>query len=222
MDPWLLAPATAALAVVGVYAYAAAALHAHARLAGTSPPRTLPQAIATGALLPACGCTALPYARRAPHPLRAPFLIAAYAVNPLILLAALLLGGPLAALTTLGLGLAAAALAAHLPAGATPPRARLDDLLLRPRANPLRDALPYAVAYALPALGVGAIAGAATLLPTAFEGALVAPLALLLGPPHRDVAADHGPGFARRLRAVHAAFAASAGAAAALAGAILA
>lgn len=156
--------------------------------------------------MPACGCTALAYARRTPPRLRAPFLVAAYAINPLLLVAAGLLGGWRAALVVLALGLIAALAARALPEGARP-RARLDDLLLRRGASPLRDAAPYTAAYAAPALALGAIVGLAAIAP-AYVGALaIGALALLFGAPHADVAQDHGTRLANGARAIHAAFA---------------
>lgn len=205
----------ATLALLGVYAYAAAALFAHARLAALAPPRSLAHAIAIGALMPACGCTALAYARRAPAEHRAPFLVAAYAVNPLLLLAAAMLAGGWGAVAVLALGLTAALAARAIPAGERP-RARLDDLLLRRGGHPLRDAAPYTMAFAAPALGIGGLLGLATAMPSLVAGLAVGALALLFGPRHRDVAQDHGARFATSVRIVVVAFACASAAAIAL------
>lgn len=214
---WWLAPLAGALLALGlVYAYAAAALWTHGRLATLPAPRTLPGALAAGALVPACGCTALPHARRAPPRLRAPFLLAAYAASPLLLAAAWLLAGAWAALAVLLLALLAAALAALLPAGGTP-RARLEDFLLKRDAAPLRDAATYLPAFGAPAMLVGALVGGARLAHPALAGLALGGLAALLGAPMRDVAQDHGAPFARRLRALHLAFSLLAGLAVALA-----
>lgn len=201
----------ALLALAGVYAYAAAALYAHARLAGLPPPGSLARAVALGALVPACGCTALAYARRAPARLRAPFLVAAYAINPLLVLAAGLVAGWPGALAVAALGvLASFVAAASVPEGERP-RARLDDLLLRRGGSPLRDAGPYAMAFAAPALGIGALIGLVSALPALVGGLAVGGLALLFAAPHRDVAQDHGEAFARGVRFVLAGFALVAG-----------
>ncbi|HUR68458.1 MAG TPA: hypothetical protein VM370_04370 [Candidatus Thermoplasmatota archaeon] len=208
-----------------MYAYAAAALFAHARLSKLAPPRSLAAAIGIGALMPACGCTALAYARRAPPKLRAPFLVAAYAVNPLLLVAAALLRGWQGALAVLALGLAAALVARLVPEGERP-RARLDDLLLRRGASPLRDAAPYTMAFAAPALGIGAAvgmggawiraadkawpaghAGVAQVAPALVGALAVGALALLFAAPYRDVAQDHGGRVARGVWGLQAAFA---------------
>ena len=206
----------ASLAVAAVYAYAVAALAVHHRLARIRAPRTLAHALALGVLVPACGCTALALARRAPPRLRAPFLVAAYAASPLLVAAAWLLAGPAAALAVLGLAVAAGALAHLLPAGDAPPRARLDDLLLPRDARPLRDAAPYALTFGGPALAVGALVGGASLASPWWAGLALTLLALLVAAPARDVALDHGRGFALRLRALHVAFSLAAGAAVAL------
>ena len=207
---WVVVPLAAAGALLAVYLYAVAALLVHARLSTFAPPRHLAHALLVGALVPACGCTALAYARRAPPRLRAPFLVAAYAASPLLLAAAWLLAGPLAALALLALALAAAALARLLPEGDRP-RARLDDLLLRRDARPLRDAAPYLMTFGAPALLVGAAVGGASLAHPALAGLAVAALAALLGAPAADLSQDHGPAFARRLRATHLAFSLVAG-----------
>ncbi|HET6403431.1 MAG TPA: hypothetical protein VFH78_02190 [Candidatus Thermoplasmatota archaeon] len=207
--------AGAALALVGVYAYAAAALWAHARLATLAPPRSLAHALLVGALMPACGCTALAYARRAPERLRAPFLVAAYAANPLLVLAAALIGGWRAAAAVLALALLAALAARALPAGERP-RTRLDDLLLRRDGSPLRDAAPYVAAYAAPALGLGALVGLAAAAPALVGALAVGALALLFAPPHADVAQDHGGRVARGVRGLVVLFALCAAAAVAL------
>ena len=212
---WTLALVGAGLALVGVYAYAAAALWAHARLARLDPPRSLAHALVVGALMPACGCTALAYARRAPERLRAPFLVASYALNPLLVLAAGLVAGWRGAIIVAGLALLASLAASLLPPGERP-RTRLDDLLLRRDASALRDAAPYAAAYAAPAVGVGALVGASSAAPGLLAGAAIAALAFLLAPPHRDIAEDHGPRLARHLRALFALFALAAGALVAL------
>lgn len=198
--------AGALLALVGVYAYAAAALFAHARLARLPPPPSLAAAIAIGALMPACGCTALAYARRAPPTLRASFLVAAYAINPLLVVAAALVAGWQGALAIVALGVAAALVAAWLPTGERP-RARLDDLLLRRGGSPWRDAAPYAMAFAAPALGAGALVGIAEHLGWLFGAIAVGALALAFAAPRRDVAQDHGAPFATRLRVVFVSFA---------------
>lgn len=203
------------LALVAVYAYAAGALFAHARLARLAPPRSLAHALAIGALMPACGCTALAYARRAPERLRAPFIVAAYAANPLLVVAAGILAGGPGALAVLALALVAAALARALPPGGRP-RARLDDLLLRRAGSPLRDAAPYAVTYAAPSLALGALVGIVTVAPAVIAGGVVAALAVVFAPPHRDVAEDHGARTARGVRIIVIAFALAAGAAVAL------
>ena len=208
--PWVVVPLAAAGALLAVYLYAVAALLVHARLSTFAPPRSLAHALLVGALVPACGCTALAYARRAPPRLRAPFLLAAYAASPLLLAAAWLLAGPLAALAVLLLALALAALARLLPEGERP-HARLDDLLLRRDARPLRDAAPYLWSFGAPALLVGAAVGGASLTHPAVAGLAFALLAALLGAPARDVAQDHGAPFARRLRALHLAFSLAAG-----------
>lgn len=205
VDPITIAMG-ALLALAGVYAYAAAALFAHARLSRLPAPASLAHAVALGALMPACGCTALAYARRAPAPLRAPFLVAAYAANPLLLVAAWLVAGWVAAALVLGLALAAALAARLVPEGERP-RARLDDLLLRRGASPLRDAAPYTLAFAAPALGIGALVGLASGMPALVAGLAVGALALLFAPPHRDVAQDHGVRFATRVRLAMVAFA---------------
>lgn len=196
----------AALALLAVYAYAVAALWTHARLATLAAPRSLTRALLAGALVPACGCTALPYARRAPPRLRAPFLVAAYGVNPLLVLAAALVAGWRGALVVLALGLAAAAAGRLLPAGERP-RARLDDLLLRKDAAPLRDATPYMLAFAAPAVGIGAAFALAPLAPSVLAALAVGGLAVLFRPPHADVAQDHGPRLAGGIRALHVGFA---------------
>lgn len=207
LAPWWIGAACALLALVAIYAYAAAALFAHAQLARIAPPRSLAGALLAGALIPACGCTAFPHARRAPPRLRAPFLIAAYAANPLLILSAALLRGWLAAATVLVLALAFAATARLLPEGERP-RTRLDDLLLRRNGRPLRDAAPYTLAFAAPALGVGALVGlGAALAPDLLAGLTIGALALLFAPRRADVADDHGAPFARRVRALFVAFA---------------
>lgn len=206
MNAWTLVGLGAAGALVAVYAYAVAALLVHHRLSRLAPPTTLGRALLVGALVPACGCTALPYARRAPPRLRAPFLLAAYAASPLLMAAAWLLAGAWAALTVVALALALAALARLLPEGERP-RARLDDFLLRRDARPLRDAAPYLLPFGAPALAVGALVGGASLAHPALAGLAFAALAALLAAPDADVAQDHGRGFARRLRALHLAFA---------------
>lgn len=204
---WWTVAACALLALVAIYAYAAAALFAHAHLARLAPPRTLPGALLAGALVPACGCTAFPHARRAPPHLRAPFLIAAYAANPLLILSAALLRGWLAAAAVLVLALAFAALARLLPEGERP-RTRLDDLLLRRDSSPLRDAAPYTLAFAAPALGIGALVGlGAALAPDVLAGLAIGALALLFAPRRADVADDHGAPFARRMQVIFVAFA---------------
>lgn len=212
---WLEVALGAILALAGVYGYAVAALWMHARLAALAPPRHLAHALLVGALVPACGCTAMTHARRAPERLRAPFLVAAYAANPLLVLAAGLLGGWLAALAVLALALLAAAAARLLPPGERP-RTRLDDLLLRRGGSPLRDAWPYVGAFALPAVALGALVGGAASAPSAMEGIVVAGLALLFAPRHADLAQDHGARFAGLLRATFLAFAVAAGLAVAL------
>lgn len=208
----------AALALVGVYAYAAAALAAHARLARLPPPSSVASALAIGALMPACGCTALAYARRAPPKLRAPFIVAAYAVNPLLVAAAALVAGWSGALAVVALGLLAALAAALFPEGERP-RARLDDFLLRRGASPLRDAAPYTLAFAAPAIGIGAAFGLASLAPSLVAGLAIGALALLFAAPHRDVAEDHGARFANGVRALAIGFAITAATAVALLGA---
>lgn len=212
---WTLAALGALLALVGVYAYAAAALWTHARLAALAPPRRLAHALLAGALVPACGCTAMAYARRAPERLRAPFLVAAYAANPLLLAAAALLAGWVAAASVLALALLAAAAAHRLPPGERP-RARLDDLLLRRDGSPLRDAWPYVGAFALPAVAIGGLVGGIASAPGVVEGVAVAALAFLFAPARADVAQDHGARFASRLRVVFVLFAIASGAAVAL------
>ena len=211
LPAWGVVPLAAAGALLAVYLYAAFALHVHARLPALAPPRGLAHALLVGARVPACGCTALAYARRAAPPLRAPFLVAAYAASPLLLAAAWLLAGPLAALAVLGLALLVALLARVLVPGGAKPRTRLDDLLLRRDARPLRDALPYVWSFGAPAAAVGALVGGATLAHPALAGLAAGALAALLGAPHAEVAQDHGDAFAWRLRALHAAFALSAG-----------
>lgn len=203
------------LALAGVYLYAAAALWTHARLAALAPPRHLAHALVVGALVPACGCTAMAYARRAPERLRAPFLVAAYAANPLLLLAAWLVAGGWAALAVLALALLAGVGARLVPAGERP-RTRLDDLLLRRGGNPLRDAWPYVGAFAVPAIAIGGLAGGLASAPSFVEGFAIGALAALFAPRRADVAEDHGAPFASRLRVVFLLFALAAGAASAL------
>lgn len=211
IDLLLRVGAMALLALVAIYLYAAAALFAHAHLARVPPPRSLAHAVLLGVLVPACGCTATPYARRASPGLRAPFLVAAYAASPLLALAAGLLAGPRALLGVLALAVLAALLSARLPPGDAPPRVRLDDLLLKRASRPLRDAVPYARTYALAGLAAGALVGAASLLPGIGAGLAVTFLALLFEPPQADLALDHGEAFARRLRWTHRAFSVLAG-----------
>lgn len=194
------------VALVGVYLYAAAALAVHHRLARIAPPRTLAHALLLGAVVPACGCTALALARRAPERLRAPFLVAAYAASPLLVAAAWLLAGPLAALAVLALALVAGALSFLLPAGDAPPRARLADLLLPRDARPLRDAAPYLLSFGAPAMLVGALVGGASLARPAWAALAMLMLSFLVAAPVRDVAEDHGRAFAWRVRGAHATF----------------
>lgn len=210
LSPLVPVALAALLALAAVYAYAAAALAFHARLARLAPPRTLLGAVAMGLLTPACGCTALAYARRAPAPLRASYLAAAYAGSPLLVVAAGLLAGPLAAAGVAVLAALVALAAVAIPAGEKP-RTRLDDLLLRRDANPLRDAAPYTLRFGAPALAVGALVGGASLAPPWAAGLAAFALAALLGAPAADVALDHGAPFARRLTAHHLAFSALAG-----------
>lgn len=210
LTPLAAVALAALLALAAVYAYAAAALAFHARLARLAPPRTLAGAVAMGLATPACGCTALAYARRAPERLRAPYLLAAYAGSPLLVAAAWLLAGPVAGLAVVALAALAALAARALPPGERP-RARLDDLLLRRGASPLRDAAPYALRFGAPALLVGALVGGASLAPAWAAGLAVVALAALLGAPHADVALDHGARLAGRVRALHLAFSALAG-----------
>lgn len=205
MNAWMLSAFSALGALIAVYAYAAAALWTHARLSTLAPPRSLAHTLAIGALMPACGCTALAYARRAPERLRAPFLVAAYGVNPLLVIAGALLRGWPGAALVLALALAAALAARLLPPGERP-RTRLDDLLLRRDARPLRDALPYTAAFALPALVLGALLGGLTLAPEILGALTIGALALLFAPRPRDVAEDHGSRFARGVFAIHAGF----------------
>lgn len=204
----------AALAVAGVYAYAALALVARRRLASRPPPRGVVEAALLGLVVPACGCTALPYARRCAPRERAAFVTAAYAGNPLLVLAALVLAGPLAAAAAVALALAAAlAHAALRPIAPPPPRVRLDDLLLRREGVAWRDAAPYVREFGAPAMAAGLVLGLVTLAPPLAAGVALAALALVMAPPRAELGVDHGGTFARRASALHAAFAVGLGAA---------
>lgn len=208
--PFLLATLLAAAAVLGVYAYAGLALVAQRRLAIRAPPESVASALALGVATPACGCTALPLARRAAQRPAAAFLAAAYAANPLLALAALVLAGPLAALAVLALALAtASAFAVLAPARvASARRFRLEDLLLKRDGSPFADALAYARGYSPHALALGAAVGLSTAVAPWGPAVAVLALALAFGPPRREIAEDHGPAFARALAAAHATFAA--------------
>lgn len=192
---YVLIPLAAGLAV---YAYAVSALFTRGKLATLTPPKTVAAAVARGAMMPACGCTALAHARRIPPSQRAPFIVAAYALNPLLILAALLLAGWKPAVVILALGLV---LAMVTRVTGEPTRTRLDDLLLRREAAPWKDATSYVKTYGLAGVALGAVA---TLLPAWLA---VGALALLFMPPTRDVEADHGARFARAVRFALVAFA---------------
>lgn len=214
MMAWLRIALVAALALAAVYAYAALALVARARLATRPPPRTRLAAALVGALVPACGCTALPFARRCAPRERAAFVTAAYALNPLLVLAALVVAGIGAALAVAALALlAAGAHAALRPLASSPaPRVRLDDLLLKHDAAPWRDALPYAREFAPPAVAAGLVVGLLTFAPPFAAGLGIAALVVALGPPRAELALDHGPAFARRALVAHVVFAVVTGA----------
>lgn len=199
--------ALAALAVLAVAAYAWLALVAQRRLAARPPLGTLAEAIAVGAIVPACACTALAYARRSPEALRAPFLLAAYAANPLLLLAAAILAGPIAAVLVLFAAGVAAAVSTLIPPPTASRRLRLDDLLLKRAASGF-DALPYARRYAAPSVALGALVALTVMMgQSVLAGLLVAGLALLFAAPPAEVAEDHGSPFSRRLFILQAAFA---------------